>query len=63
VSADGQETRIQAGLQAGFYRYLTKPHKLTDLLDAIDGSLSFTSKKSESSRPFFIALWGTLVTF
>ncbi|MCM2341006.1 response regulator [Rhodoferax sp.] len=41
VSSDAHPAQIQAGLQAGFYRYLTKPYKLTDLLDAIDCSLSY----------------------
>jgi CheY-like chemotaxis protein len=39
VSANAQESQIEAGLKAGFYRYLTKPYKLSDLLDAIDDSL------------------------
>jgi CheY-like chemotaxis protein len=39
VSSDAYSTQIHAGLQAGFNRYLTKPYKLTDLLDAIDDSL------------------------
>jgi CheY-like chemotaxis protein len=41
VSADAQESQVQAGLKAGFYRYLTKPYKLPDLLDAIDDSLAY----------------------
>ena len=39
VSADACAAHVQAGLQAGFARYLTKPYKLTDLLEAIDCSL------------------------
>jgi CheY-like chemotaxis protein len=42
VSADAQESQVQAGLKAGFYRYLTKPYKLPDLLDAIDDSLGYS---------------------
>ena len=41
VSSDAFSAQIQAGLQAGFYRYLTKPYKLFDLLDAIDCSLNY----------------------
>lgn len=47
VSSDAQEAQIQAGLQAGFYRYLTKPYKLTDLLDAIDDASRYSLGKSD----------------
>lgn len=47
VSSDALKTQIDAGLQAGFYRYLTKPFKLTDLLDAIDNSFGYTLEKFE----------------
>jgi hypothetical protein len=46
VSSDARQTQIEAGLQAGFYRYLTKPYKLTDLLGAIDTSLNSPQKTS-----------------
>lgn len=45
VSADACAAHIQAGLQAGFARYLTKPYKLTDLLEAIDRSLCDSQRK------------------
>ena len=48
LSADASQTQVDAGLQAGFYRYLTKPYKLTDLLDAIDGALMYGLGKTES---------------
>jgi CheY-like chemotaxis protein len=41
VSSDAQTSQIQAGLKAGFHRYLTKPYKLPDLLDAIGDSLGY----------------------
>jgi len=41
VSSDAQASQVQAGLKAGFYRYLTKPYKLPDLLEAIDDSLGY----------------------
>jgi CheY-like chemotaxis protein len=53
VSSDAHPAQIHAGLQAGFYRYLTKPYKLTDLLDAIDCSLGYGLGKSESSYSSF----------
>ena len=53
VSSDALKTQIDAGLQAGFYRYLTKPFKLTDLLDAIYNSFDYTLKRIDrlASRP------------
>jgi CheY-like chemotaxis protein len=47
VSSDARESQIQAGLQGGFYRYLTKPYKLTELLEAIDSSLMYSLGKTE----------------
>ena len=48
VSSDAQLAQIDAGLQAGFYRYLTKPYRLGDLLDAIDSSLRYSFCKADS---------------
>jgi CheY-like chemotaxis protein len=42
VSSDAFPAQIQAGLDAGFYRYLTKPYMLSDLMAAIDDSLGYT---------------------
>lgn len=46
LSTDASQTQIDAGLHAGFYRYVTTPYKLTDLLDAIDSSLRYGLKQS-----------------
>jgi CheY-like chemotaxis protein len=51
VSTDAYPAQIHAGLQAGFYRYLTKPYKLTDFLEAIDGSLNYSHEKSVNAIP------------
>lgn len=47
VSSDALKTQVDAGLRAGFHRYLTKPFKVTDLMDAIDNSLGYTLYKLE----------------
>lgn len=47
VSSEAFKTQIDAGLQAGFYRYLTKPFKLVDLLDAIDSAFGYTLGRFE----------------
>ena len=49
VSSDAHPAQIEAGLQAGFYRYLTKPYKLIDLLEAIDCSLIYCLENRKAS--------------
>jgi CheY-like chemotaxis protein len=39
VSSDCFPHQIAKGLKAGFFRYLTKPYKLEDLMTAIDDAL------------------------
>lgn len=52
VSSDAYSAQIQASLQAGFYRYLTKPYKLIDLMEAIDCSLGYClGNRKASTHP------------
>lgn len=44
LSSDALQKHIDQGLKAGFYRYLTKPFRLMDLLDAIDEAVRFNPK-------------------
>ncbi len=44
LSSDARQTQIDQGLKAGFYRYLTKPFRLTDLLNVIDDAVRFNPK-------------------
>jgi CheY-like chemotaxis protein len=39
LSAYASQAQIDAGLQVGFYRYITSPYQLADVMDAIDASL------------------------
>jgi CheY-like chemotaxis protein len=39
VSSDSFQHQIDKGLKAGFFRYLTMPYRLDDLMRAIDDSL------------------------
>jgi len=39
---------IEKGLEAGFFRYLTKPIKVTEFMDTLDVALKFA--KTESAR-------------
>jgi CheY-like chemotaxis protein len=47
VSSDSYPDQIDKGLKAGFFRYLTKPYRLHDLMKAIDDSLP----QGADSRP------------
>jgi CheY-like chemotaxis protein len=47
VSSDSYPHQIDRGFKAGFFRYLTKPYRLHDLMKAIDDSLL----QSADSRP------------
>jgi CheY-like chemotaxis protein len=44
LSTDAHQSHIDIGLKAGFYRYLTKPFRLNELLDAIDDAVQFNPK-------------------
>ncbi|MDD5030413.1 MAG: response regulator [Rhodoferax sp.] len=44
LSSDALQKHIDQGLKAGFYRYLTKPFRLMDLLDAIDEAVRFNPR-------------------
>jgi CheY-like chemotaxis protein len=41
---------IKKGLEAGFFRYLTKPIKVNEFTDALDMALEFAGKKSDKSK-------------
>jgi PAS domain S-box-containing protein len=44
LSANAVPADIQKGLEAGFFRYLTKPIKIDELLATIDLAITFSSK-------------------
>ncbi len=41
LSSSAYPQQVEAGLRAGCYRYLTKPYKLDELMDAIDAALRY----------------------
>ena len=43
LSANAMPRDIDKGLQAGFYRYLTKPIRINELMNALDEALSVTA--------------------
>jgi CheY-like chemotaxis protein len=46
VSANAMPLDVERGLKAGFFRYITKPIKVNELMEALDVALEFTGKKS-----------------
>jgi CheY-like chemotaxis protein len=41
LSANGTALNVESGLEAGFFRYLTKPLVIRELNDALDSALAF----------------------
>ena len=41
LSANGTPMNVESGLEAGFFRYLTKPLVIRELTDALDSALAF----------------------
>ena len=46
LSANASPLNIESGLEAGFFRYLTKPIKINELMDALGVALEFSGKQS-----------------
>jgi PAS domain S-box-containing protein len=46
ISANAMPHDIRRGLDAGFFRYLTKPIKVAEFMDALDTALDFAEKDS-----------------
>ena len=40
---------IEQGLQAGFFRYLTKPIKVNEFMDTLDVALDFAEREAAQS--------------
>jgi signal transduction histidine kinase/CheY-like chemotaxis protein len=49
LTADAMPGAIAKGLAAGFFRYLTKPIDVTDLLDAVDSALRVSGQRSSGA--------------
>ena len=47
LSANAMPRDIEKGLKAGFFRYLTKPIKVTEFMDALNVALEFAAQKVE----------------
>jgi CheY-like chemotaxis protein len=47
LSANAMPRDIKNGLEAGFLRYITKPIKINDFMQALDYALEFAEKQSD----------------
>ena len=50
ISANAMPRDIKKGLEAGFFRYLTKPIKVNEFMDALDVALKYADKESEKGK-------------
>ncbi len=50
LSANAMPRDVEKGLQAGFFRYLTKPIKLKELMDTLELALDFRQRPSEGGE-------------
>ena len=50
LSANAMPRDIKIGLQAGFFRYITKPININDFMDALDKALEYAEKQSIKSK-------------
>ena len=50
ISANAMPLDIERGLKAGFFRYITKPIKVDEFMEALDVALEFAGKKSDKSK-------------
>jgi CheY-like chemotaxis protein len=50
LSANVMPLNIESGLEAGFFRYLTKPIKVNEFMDVLDVALEFAGNQSAKSK-------------
>jgi signal transduction histidine kinase/CheY-like chemotaxis protein len=50
LSANAMARDIEKGLEAGFFRYLTKPIKVNEFMDTLDVTLKFAKTQSERAN-------------
>ena len=50
ISANAMPRDIEKGLEAGFFRYLTKPIKVNEFMDTLDDSAGICGKWDRSTQ-------------
>ena len=51
LSANAMPRDIERGLQAGFFRYLTKPLRVDEFLETLDVALDFAARENRAEQP------------
>jgi adenylate cyclase len=49
LSVNGMPLNIESGLKEGFFRYITKPIRVNEFMEALEEALKFAGKKSDGS--------------
>ena len=50
ISANAMPLDIERGMKAGFFRYITKPIKINEFMEAMDGALEFSEQKIDKRK-------------
>jgi CheY-like chemotaxis protein len=50
VSANAMPLDVERGLKAGFFRYITKPIKVNEIMEALNVALEFAEKISDNNK-------------
>ena len=50
ITANAMASDIERGLEAGFFRYITKPIKVNELMEALNLAFELAGKKPETSE-------------
>jgi CheY-like chemotaxis protein len=50
LSANAMLRDIEKGIEAGFFRYLTKPIKITEFMNALDDALKFSKEDLDNTH-------------
>ena len=62
LSANAMPRDIEKGLEAGFFRYLTKPIKINEFMETLDEALEFAQAASDRAAALASTSWRRLVT-
>ena len=63
LSANAMPRDIEKGLQAGFFRYLTKPIKVNEFMDTLEVALEFAAQAGRSEQVTPDESWSAQPTF
>ena len=50
LTANAMPRDIKKGLQAGFFRYITKPLEINEFMDALNKALKFVATQSDETQ-------------